>query len=211
MVYVNNSNELYHYGVKGMRWGHRKNVYDVNAAYYNKRAAKLDARAKRSSQMASMNRAVVKNAPGMISKVNQINANYYQNKANKLTAKADKSRAMAELNSQASKQKNSSKSAQKTNNRNDFDKAYDEWTRNRQTKATNTLARSKSKGGAMAKTAVKGLVKSKVVSIGSTIAGNALTHIGAKPLGVVARAAGSVAATKALVDAGVEMYNISKK
>ena len=25
MVYVNNSNELYHYGVKGMRWGHRKN------------------------------------------------------------------------------------------------------------------------------------------------------------------------------------------
>ena len=26
MVYVNNSNELYHYGVKGMRWGHRKAV-----------------------------------------------------------------------------------------------------------------------------------------------------------------------------------------
>ena len=25
MVYINNSNELYHYGVKGMRWGHRKN------------------------------------------------------------------------------------------------------------------------------------------------------------------------------------------
>ena len=24
MVYVNNSDELYHYGVKGMRWGHRK-------------------------------------------------------------------------------------------------------------------------------------------------------------------------------------------
>lgn len=26
MVYVNNSNELYHYGVKGMRWGHRKSA-----------------------------------------------------------------------------------------------------------------------------------------------------------------------------------------
>lgn len=104
MVYINNSNELYHYGVKGMKWGVRKrNVYDVNAAYYNKRAAKLDAKARRNNQMASMNRAVVKNAPGIISKVNQINANYYQKKADKLTAKADKNRTMADLNSQASK------------------------------------------------------------------------------------------------------------
>lgn len=31
MVYVNNSNELYHYGVKGMRWGHRKATYQNTA------------------------------------------------------------------------------------------------------------------------------------------------------------------------------------
>ena len=31
MVYVNNSNELYHYGVKGMRWGHRKASYQNTA------------------------------------------------------------------------------------------------------------------------------------------------------------------------------------
>ena len=32
MVYVNNSNELYHYGVKGMRWGHRKAAYQNTVA-----------------------------------------------------------------------------------------------------------------------------------------------------------------------------------
>lgn len=53
MVYVNNSNELYHYGVKGMRWGHRKASYQNTAVktgvsaqrqkYLNAKAAKKTA------------------------------------------------------------------------------------------------------------------------------------------------------------------------
>lgn len=49
MVYINNSTELYHYGVKGMRWGHRKASYQnaatsglrqrYDAAKANKKAA----------------------------------------------------------------------------------------------------------------------------------------------------------------------------
>lgn len=119
MVYVKYSDELYHYGVKGMRWGHRKNVYDVNAAYYNKRAKKLDAKAKRNQQMAGMQRAAANsgNPNGLLSKGNQINANYYQKRADKLTAKADKSRTMAKLNSQASKRKNDLKSTYKQLNK----------------------------------------------------------------------------------------------
>ena len=99
------NNELYHYGVKGMRWGHRKNVYDVNAAYYNKRAKKLDAKAQRNRAMASMNRDAANRSSGLISKANSINANYYQKKADKLAAKANKNRTMATLNEQASKRK----------------------------------------------------------------------------------------------------------
>ena len=115
MLYVNKSNELYHYGVKGMKWGHRKNVYDVNASYYNKRAKKLDAAARRNKQMAGMQRAAANsgNANGLLSKGNQINANYYQKRADKLTAKADKSRTMAKLNAQASKNKVQAAAAKK--------------------------------------------------------------------------------------------------
>ena len=53
-------NELYHYGIPGMRWGHRKSVYDVNANYYNKRADKLSKAANRNRTMASMNEAASK-------------------------------------------------------------------------------------------------------------------------------------------------------
>lgn len=105
------NNELYHYGVPGMKWGHRKNVYDVNAAYYNKRARKLDARAQRNRTMGSMNRDAANRSSGLISKANNINANYYQKRADKLTAKADRNRTMATLNAQASKRKGEVKAA----------------------------------------------------------------------------------------------------
>ena len=48
MVYVNNSNELYHYGVKGMRWGHRKASYQntvVRTGNSAQRQAYLNAKA----------------------------------------------------------------------------------------------------------------------------------------------------------------------
>lgn len=37
-------NELYHYGVKGMRWGHRKTVYGALSNHYQKRANKAIAK-----------------------------------------------------------------------------------------------------------------------------------------------------------------------
>lgn len=97
--------ELKHYGVKGMKWGKRKNVYDINAAYYNKRAAKLDRRAQVQRTMGSMQRAASKSSSGLLSKATAINANYYEKRAEKLTAKANKNRTMATLNAQASKRK----------------------------------------------------------------------------------------------------------
>ena len=107
----NYSNELMHYGVKGMKWGKRKNVYDINAAYYNKRAKKLEARAQANRTMGSMNRYAANRSSGLISKANQINADYYQKRADKLTAKANKNKTMATLNAQASKQRGEAKAA----------------------------------------------------------------------------------------------------
>lgn len=103
--------ELYHYGVPGMKWGHRKSVYDINAAYYNNRARRLDRRAQKNRLMASMNKRAADVAPKLIAKANRVNVNYYTKKANKLTAKADKRRAIAERNTQASKQKKAAKAA----------------------------------------------------------------------------------------------------
>lgn len=98
-------NELMHYGIPGMKWGRRKNVYDINAAYYNKRAKKLNARAQKNRTMASMNRYAANRSSGLISKANNINANYYQKRAGNLAAKADRNGTMAALNAQASKRK----------------------------------------------------------------------------------------------------------
>ena len=123
-----NGTTLSHYGIKGMKWGVRRyqkkdgsltssgkkrysNVYDINSAYYNKRAKKLDAKAKRNSTMASLNRKAAERGSGLISKANSINANYYQKKADKLTAKAIRNKTMADLNSQASKRRGEAKAA----------------------------------------------------------------------------------------------------
>ena len=60
MVYVNNSNELYHYGVKGMRWGHRKASYQNTATSdLRKRydAAKADKKAANKAYTKAFNKA----------------------------------------------------------------------------------------------------------------------------------------------------------
>lgn len=103
------SDELYHYGVPGMRWGHRKSVYDINANYYNRRADKLTKKANVSRTMASMNKHAASQGKGLISKANSINANYYNKKANKLETRANKNRTMASMNEAASKQRKAAK------------------------------------------------------------------------------------------------------
>ena len=99
---------LAHYGVKGMRWGHRKNLYDVNASYYNRRAGKLESKAKRNRLYAGMNRAAAKRG-SVFAPAERINADYYSKRAAKLSSKADKNRAMARMNEAASKQRNEQK------------------------------------------------------------------------------------------------------
>lgn len=101
---------LAHYGVKGMRWGHRKNLYDVNASYYNRRAGKLESKAKRNRLYAGMNRAAAKRG-SVFAPAERINADYYSKRAAKLSSKADKNRAMARMNEAASKQRNEQKQA----------------------------------------------------------------------------------------------------
>jgi hypothetical protein len=96
---------LAHYGVKGMKWGRRKNIYDVNANYYNKRADKLTAKANRNRTMANLNSRAASQGKGLISKANNFNANYYNKRADKIRAKADKNRTMASMNEAASKQR----------------------------------------------------------------------------------------------------------
>lgn len=122
------SSSICHYGILGMKWGRRRyqtkdgtltpagkkryrNIYDINAAYYNKRAKKLDVKAKRNTTMASLNKTAAKGGSGLISKINTFNAKYYQKKADKLTSKANRNRLMAALNTQASTRLGEAKAA----------------------------------------------------------------------------------------------------
>lgn len=62
----------------------------------------MDAKAKRNSTMASLNKKAAERGSGIISKVNALNAKYYQKKADKLTSRAIRNKTMVALNEQAS-------------------------------------------------------------------------------------------------------------
>lgn len=56
-IYNPNSGELYHYGVKGMKWGHRKKPEYVETARANMKSARADKRAADRAYNKSFNRA----------------------------------------------------------------------------------------------------------------------------------------------------------
>ena len=89
------SNELYHYGVKGMKWGHRKNVYDINASYYQKRADKLSARADRNRTMARMNENASKQRNAAKAANREARANETNNKPEKKKLTSNKKKEIA--------------------------------------------------------------------------------------------------------------------
>lgn len=98
------TNELYHYGVPGMKWGVHKALasnYGVNARYYSKRAAKSIDKAGRARAMANANRRAAGNSRSPIAAANRLNAKYYSNRANKMQARADRQTVMAKLNQAA--------------------------------------------------------------------------------------------------------------
>lgn len=82
--------ELYHYGVPGMKWGHRKSYVD----YYNARANRYAQRAQYNQGMANLNSQYA----------NRRSAARYTKAANRLTAKANKMTAKANMTPEQRKQ-----------------------------------------------------------------------------------------------------------
>lgn len=130
MYYI--TDELYHHGIKGQKWGVRRyqnedgsvtaagakryygGVYGSNAKYYNKRAGKLQNKADVARTMASMNRNASSGSSGLLKKTYDSNDRYYTKKADRLQKRADSAKTMASMNEAAAKRQAEKREARNT-------------------------------------------------------------------------------------------------